>query len=73
MLKGIDKVNFGDFFELTMVKMTRGHSYKLNKSRSHCEQSRNFFTQRVVNSWNNLPQHIVDATTVNEFKNRLDK
>jgi len=27
----------------------------------------------VINVWNSLPQHVVDATTVNMFKNRLDK
>ena len=32
-----------------------------------------FFSQRVVNEWNLLPQEVVDATSVNQFKNRLDK
>ena len=26
-----------------------------------------------VNEWNLLPQEVVDATSVNQFKNRLDK
>ena len=33
---------------------------------------KNFFSQRVISSWNSLPQHVVDATSVNTFKNRLD-
>jgi len=34
-----------------------------------------FFSQRVtvVNEWNSLPQHVLEASTVNMFKNRLDK
>jgi len=27
----------------------------------------------VVQEWNKLPQEVVDATSVNEFKDRLDK
>jgi len=33
----------------------------------------NFFSQRVVDYWNNLPQDIIDADSVNSFKSRLDK
>ena len=32
-----------------------------------------FFSQRVVNEWNVLPEEVVDATSVNQFKNSLDK
>jgi len=28
---------------------------------------------RVVDHWNNLPQEIIDADSVNSFKSRLDK
>ena len=33
---------------------------------------KNFFTQRVVNGWNRLISHVVEAPSVNAFKNRLD-
>jgi len=33
---------------------------------------KNFFTQRVVNDWNRLPSYVVEAPSVNVFKNRLD-
>jgi len=26
----------------------------------------------IITVWNSLPQHVVDATSVNSFKNRLD-
>ena len=31
------------------------------------------FSNRVVDAWNELPQYVVDAETVNSFKARLDK
>ena len=32
-----------------------------------------FFGQRVMNYWNKLPEHVKDKTSVNSFKNGLDK
>jgi len=32
-----------------------------------------FFSAGVVNIWNNLPNSVVNASTVNAFKARLDK
>jgi len=32
-----------------------------------------FFSVRVCNSWNSLPQHVIEAQSTNSFKNRLDK
>ena len=34
--------------------------------------SRYFFSQRVIPNWNNLPSHVSEAKTVNQFKNRFD-
>ena len=31
-----------------------------------------FFTNRVINVWNGLPDNIVQAKTMNSFKSRLD-
>ena len=31
-----------------------------------------FFSQRVVNLWNRLPATVVEASSVNSFKKRLD-
>ena len=33
----------------------------------------NFFSNRVINEWNNLPEYIVNAKTINKFKNLYDK
>jgi len=32
-----------------------------------------FFSNRIINIWNSLPDSVVMADTNNQFKNRLDK
>ena len=51
----------------------RGNNKRIYKARSRAETRRNFFSQRVVDYWNNLPQDIIDADSVNSFKSSLDK
>ncbi len=58
---------------LEQNSITRGHHYKLEKNRSNKTIRQKFFTQRVVNAWNNLPADIVEAPSINSFKNRLDE
>jgi len=61
------------FFHLSdNVHGLRGHSLKLSFNRSRLDLMKNFFSQRVISAWNSLPQYVVDATSVNSFKNRLD-
>ena len=43
---------------------------RLNKS---VLQRVNFFSIRIINAWNRLPDHVISAQTTNMFKNRLDK
>ena len=52
---------------------TRGHKYKLQSINCNSRARLHFFTQRVVNKWNSLSNQTVTATSVNSFKNRLDK
>ena len=72
LIKGIDKVDYTNFFQLSDDSRTRGHKFKIIKLRSRLEIRRNFFTQRIVSEWNGLPSFVVEAETVNSFKNRLD-
>ena len=46
--------------------------YKIIKVRSRLDIRKVFFSQRVVNLWNGLPASVVEADSVNGFKNRLD-
>ena len=52
---------------------TRGNHYKLQSHTFHYDLRKHFFSARIVNTWNSLPNSVVDACTVNAFKARLDK
>ena len=67
-----ERVTF-TLFSLNSSNITRGHSLKLVKNRCRTETRNNFFTNRVVDVWNSLPNSIVTAKNVEIFKRRLDK
>ena len=37
------------------------------------EFRKGMFSQRVVNTWDSLPNEVIDAQSINSFKNRLNK
>ena len=51
----------------------RGHNKKIKKNCVRLDIRKYFYSQRVVKHWNRLSQKVVDATSVNGFKNALDK
>ena len=51
---------------------TRSHKYKLLKPRVNTSTFLHFFTNRIINVWNNLPGNIVEAKSLNCFKNYID-
>ena len=71
MIKGISKVDYTKFFSISENNKTRGNSYKLEKKQCNINIRSSFFSQRVVNHWNELPEEVVSAESVNSFKNRL--
>ena len=73
IIKGFDNIDYRNFFQIADNSRTRGHRFKIVKIRARLDIRKNFFSHRVVNSWNQLPASVVDADTVNNFKNRLDK
>ena len=60
------------FFTISSLDNLRGHSKKLFKPRTRTRVRQNFFTQRVIQIWNNLPQEVVDAPSKGIFKRKLD-
>ena len=72
LVKGITKVDHETFFTIN-ENISRGNMYKFVKYRSRLNIRSSFFSQRVVNGWNKLPNDVVCADSVNAFKNRLDK
>ena len=61
------------FFEIKESKITRGHNYKLVKKQSRLDVRKYSFSQRTINIWNNLSTDCVHASSVNMFKNKIDK
>ena len=51
---------------------TRGNSYKLREGRFGFGVNRTILTQGVVRCWNGLPREVVDASSLEVFKARLD-
>ena len=77
LIHGIDKVNAGeDFLKLETDinrERTHGHPLKLQKPRHRLHRRNQFFSTRVVDKWNQLPEHVVLSKNVNTFKGRYDK
>jgi len=74
IMTGKEQVDSDHFFQKSNTNYNlRGHSMKMTVKRCHTDIRKFFFSQRVVQHWNSLPQQIVDAASVNSFKNRLDK
>jgi hypothetical protein len=73
ILNKIDKVNWHHSPQFLGNASTRGNDKKIRRQLIKNENVRHtFFTNRITEKWNTLPQ-VVDADTVNEFKNKLDK
>ena len=72
ILKDYDKVDSKLFFDLRQGN-SRGHSYKIFKKSVRSDVRKYFFSQRVVDTWNRLPSGVVDSTSIESFKNNLDK
>ena len=73
IIKGLSAIPAHEIFELSTVKSTRGHTLKLAKHRCSTDLRKYFFSERVVDGWNGLDQGCVDAQTVNQFKQHLDR
>ena len=50
----------------------RGHQFMLQTQSYITRFRKNYFSLRITNIWNNLPKHVVEATSVNSFKNLVD-
>ena len=74
LMSGKESIEKAQFFRPARCDYNlRGHSMKIGKERSRLDIRKYSFSQRVVNSWNLLPQNIVDAESINQFKTLLDR
>ena len=72
IMRGTDQLDSQYIFPKVGESKTRGHRFKVRGERYKRVQRGNFFTQRVVSVWNKLPEVVVEAGTILNFKKRLD-
>ena len=71
ILNKFEGLREGDFF-IRDTRRGRGNSMKLFKKRVRLDAAKFSFGNRVCNDWNQLPDEVVTAPSINIFKNRLD-
>ena len=52
---------------------TRGHQKKFYKEQSTTKIRQSQFRLRVADTWNSLPEYVVEAPSIKSFEHRLDK
>ena len=73
IIHGLSTVNFITFFEYSKNEKRRGHPLKLYKNRVRTDLCQHFFSERVINTWNKLDSDIVCSSSLNIFKNHLER
>ncbi|CAH8434428.1 unnamed protein product [Schistosoma intercalatum] len=65
--------NMPSFFLSSKTENLRGHSKKVHKPRTNYLSADYRLSHRIINEWNSLPQHVVEAPSVDSFKRKLDQ
>jgi len=59
-------------FSLCQVLDLEAMNLKLYKSQAHPDIRKKFFTVRVIDEWNRLPETVLHSNTLSTFKKKLD-
>ena len=70
--KFYDPSTTNSLFKFSDNQRLRGHNFKILKQRANKSRYAKFFTNRIINSWNSLPMNVVNAKTIDSFKNLID-
>ena len=62
-----------NLLQLSPIECSRGHDLKLVQESCKSRIRSTFFSNRVVPTWNRLPAFVIESTSTEEFKERLDK
>ena len=73
ILNGYENIDSNIFFEMKESKITRGYNFTLVKKQSILDVRKFSFSQRTINVWNKLSEECVHASSVNMFKNIINK
>ena len=80
IMTGKDMVKVETWFDLEVDRLRLGATATRHATQHHAIRPRNFkyeergkfFSQRVVQDYNSLPNNVKQATDINTFKNNLD-
>ena len=72
ILRGFENIDYQSIFSLN-TNRTRNHGWKLDLKQFHHNSLGHFFTYKICNLWNRLPTEVVDSSSIEQFKLRLDK
>ena len=72
IIKGIENMDMEKYFTIDTSNITRNNGYKIVGKRFQTNEAKHFFFNRVVNVWNGLPSNVIDCSTTDIFKKRLD-
>jgi len=65
-------VDRDQFFTLSETSHLPGHSKKIYKQQTSKTCRQKFFSPSVIDEWNQLPENVMSADSVESFKKRLD-
>ena len=68
---GLCPIKPSDIWDTTTDHRTRGNRFKIRVRRCQLDTRARFFSERVVNEWNALPDWAVSSTSIAEFKSSL--
>ena len=72
LIRGLDNIDINDIVTFDTNSTTRGHKYKLKKRQVQKDSRKYYFSERIVNAWNKLPEGIVRSDNLSAFKNGID-
>ena len=72
LTSGLYDTALPSLLEIQKNTRTRGHCKMLYQHRSNKDIRKNFFTNRIINTWNSLPENVIIGKDTKFFEHRLD-
>ena len=73
ILRGFTNMEIEGILTIAPELPTRGNGLKLRGHRVNLDVTKYFYTNDIVDKWNSLPENVVNSTSIDMFKNKLDR